>query len=179
MSQKPFVLLHAIADQSRALGVKLPLKENAQTHWKGLGFSLLGQRFVVPMGEVGELMRVPSATRLPGVKHFVLGVANVRGQLMSILDLAAFFNTTSKLNRGQRRILAFDDEERLIGFMVDESLGMQHFPQDAFSEQIEVEDMFKPFVRGGYRVGGNDWPILSLNTLADHEALESLALVTG
>ena len=179
MSQKPFVLLHAIADQSRALRTKLPARENAQKHWNGLGFSLLGQRFVVPMGDVAELMRVPSATRLPGVKHFVVGVANVRGRLMSILDLAAFFNTTSTMNRAQRRILAFEDEERFIGFVVDESLGMQHFPQDAFSNEIDVADMFKPFVRGGYRVGDNDWPILSLNTLADHEALESLALEAG
>ena len=45
----PFALLLAIAERSQALSLQLPAKENAQTHWNGLGFSLLGQQFVAPM----------------------------------------------------------------------------------------------------------------------------------
>jgi twitching motility protein PilI len=63
-----FSALVALAERSQQLALELPAKENAQTHWQGLGFSLLGQQFVAPMSEVAELLRVPAATRLPGVK---------------------------------------------------------------------------------------------------------------
>ncbi len=171
----PFATLVALADRSQQLALELPSKGDTQTHWNGLGFSLLGHRFVAPMSEVGELMRVPSSTRLPGVKHFVIGVANVRGRLMAILDLAAFFGSSKSTSRGQRRVLAIEDEEQYLGFIVDESLGMQHFPQDAFEETVEVEEMFQPFIKGGYRVAGIAWPVLSLEALAEDPDLEKLA----
>ena len=175
----PFKTLVAIAERSQQLQLELPAKGNAQTLWNGLGFTLLGHRFVAPMEEVGELMRVPAATRLPGVKHFVLGIANVRGRLMAILDLAAFFGSKTSLSRAQRRVLSVEDEEQFVGFIVDESLGMQHFPSDSFEDDVEVDDMFKPFVNGCYRVGGTAWPVLSLTALAADPNLEKLAYSVG
>jgi twitching motility protein PilI len=173
---KAFAILTSLAQRSQAVAVDLPARENAQTHWNGLGFSLLGQRFVTPMSEVAELMRLPTATRLPGVKPFVIGVANVRGRLMAILDLAMFFGTSSALPRGLRRVLAVEDDEHYFGFLVDESLGMQHFPSDAYTEEVEeVDAMFQPFIKGGYRVAGAVWPVMSLKTLAADPGLEKLA----
>ena len=175
-----FSALVALAERSQQLALELPAKENAQTHWQGLGFSLLGQQFVAPMSEVAELLRVPTATRLPGVKHFVLGIANVRGKLMALLDLAAFFeseNVTS-LARSQRRVLAVEGDEQYIGFIIDESLGMRHFPRDAYRDEVSVEDMFKPFVSGGYEMGGAVWPVLSLASLAADSKFENLSQST-
>lgn len=171
----PFALLQAIAERAQSEATQLPPKENAQKHWNGLGFSLLGQRFVVPMGEIGEMMQVPTSTRLPGVKHFVNGIANVRGRLMAILDLAIYFGSTSPKPLPQRRIFAVESGEVYLGFIVDESLGMQQFTAESFQEEIEVDEMFKPFVKGGYQVGGNHWPILSLSALAADEKLGRLA----
>ena len=175
-----FSELVALAERSQQLALELPAKENAQTHWNGLGFSLLGQQFVAPMSEVAELLRVPTTTRLPGVKHFVLGIANVRGKLMAILDLAAFFESENvkSLSRSQRRVLGVEDDEQFFGFIVDESLGMRHFPRDAFSDEVAVQEMFKPFVRGGYEMSGAVWPVLSLASLAADSKLKDLSQST-
>ena len=173
---KAYAILMALAQRSQQVAVELPARENAQTHWNGLGFNLLGQKFVAPMSEVAELMRLPQATRLPGVKSFVIGVANVRGRLMALLDLAVFFGTHSDLPRAQRKVLALEDDEQYFGFLVEESLGMQHFPSDAFDENIEeVDVIFQPFIKGGYRVAGAVWPVMSLKTLAADPDLEKLA----
>ncbi len=177
---KAFDALELIAERSLEMEVELPSVENTQTHWTGLGFSLLGQRFVAPLGEVAETMRVPQATRLPGVKDFVYGIGNVRGRLMAIIDLAVFFRKSSRLARSQRRVLAVEDEEQYFGFIVDESLGMQHFPSDAFDSQIdELDEMFEPFVRGGYSIAGIEWPVLSFESLARHPELQKLAITAS
>lgn len=172
----PFKALYELAERSQQIAVELPAKENAQKHWNGLGFSLIGQRFVVPMAEVGELLRVPQTTKLPGVKHFVIGVANVRGRLLVVLDLAGFFGEASRFARPQRRILAFDTDEQYYGFMVDESLGMQHFQSEAYTETVDdVDERFTPFLNGAYVVSGSVWPVFSLRKLAAHESLHKLA----
>lgn len=175
--QTPFEKLLAIEVRSQEIMGELPPKEDTQLHWAGLGFNLLGQRFVIPVDEVAETMRVPQATRLPGVKEFVVGIGNVRGKLMAVLDLAVFFGRVSEFARNQRRVIAIEDEDQYFGFIIDESLGMQHFPSDAFDTSVDdIDDMFKPFIRGSYRVAGIQWPVLSLTTLAEHPELEKLAI---
>ena len=175
----PFAMLERLQRRSEQVTGELPLKTNAQLHWTGLGFSLLGQRFVAPLPEVAETMRIPQATRLPGVKDFVVGVGNVRGRLMALVDLAGFFGETSKLAKTQRRVLAVEDTDQFFGFIIDESLGMQHFPSDSFEESLdEIDERFKPFVRGGYRLAGIQWPVVSLTALAENPEMRKLAAVS-
>ena len=96
---------------------------------------------------------------------------------MTVIDLALFFGQASTLPRGQRRVLAIEDEENLLGFMIDDSFGMQHFPSDAFSDHAEnVPEMFASFVQGSYQIAGVDWPVLSLATLSGDPRLEKLAI---
>ena len=74
-------------------------------------------------------------------------------------------------------MLAVEDEENLIGFVIDDSFGMQHFPADAYQDEAgDVEDFFSAFVRGGYEVAGVSWPVLNLKSVAEDPRLENLAL---
>jgi len=138
----------------------------------------MGHQFVVPLNEVNEQLRIPQLTRIPGAKLFVGGIANVRGRLMTIVDLPLFFGETSNFTRVQRRVLVIDDEDRYVGFVVDESLGMQHFPSEAFQEEVEteVDQRIQPYVRGCYRAASNEWPVLSLRALCEDQELEKLAI---
>ena len=173
----PFEMLSSLAEKARFSAIDLPSAQATQTHTTGLGFNLLGQRFVTSMEEVSELMRVPPVTRVPGVKNFVIGVGNVRGRLMVVVDLALFFGQPSKLSKAQRRVLAVEDEEHLLGFIIDDSFGMQHFPSDAYSEHAEdVPEMFEKFVQGSYEVAGVHWPVMSLAALSDDPRLGKLAV---
>ncbi len=172
----PFASLVGIARRSQSAAQPLPAKEDAQTHWAGLGFRLLEHQFVVAMDEVAELMRVPETTRLPGVKSWVNGIANVRGRLMAVVDLSAYLGQPSAAPRVQRRILVVEGEELYIGYMVDESLGILHFPRDSYQEGgVELAEVLTPYLEGAYQVAGTVWPVLSLVRLAEDPKLQRLA----
>ena len=173
----PFEVLSGLAERARSSALELPSVQAAQVHSTGIGFSLLGQRFMASMDQVSELMRVPQVTRVPGVKNFVMGVGNVRGRLLILVDLALFFGEASQIPRALRRVIAIEDGENLIGFVIDDSHGMQHFPSDSFSDEAEdVPEMFADYVRGSYQVAGISWPVLHLDLLAGDPRLDKLAL---
>lgn len=132
-SQEAFQALVNLAMQSRRSAKGLPSQIDTQPHWSGIGFELLGRHFVAPMGEVSEMLEVPYYTRLPGVKPWVKGVANVRGRLLPVCDLAVFLGGRIQAPRKQQRILVLENQDLYTGLLVDRVLGMQHFPVDTYS----------------------------------------------
>lgn len=159
--------LVAISQQVRQSAKGLPSQVDITPHWSGVGFSLMGHRFVVPMGQITEMLEVPSYTRLPSVQRWVRGVANVRGRLLPIFDLADFFNDKLAIARKPRRILVLESDDLYSGLMVDAVFGMQHFPIDTFStETSEVPESLWDFVAGSYGLGKNRWSLFDIEKLA-------------
>jgi twitching motility protein PilI len=134
---------------------QLPLKESTQPEWQGIGYQIGGIRLVSPMGEVNEILKVPKITALPGVKNWILGIANVRGRLMPIIDLHEYLSMTATLPLVQWRILVVEDDDLIAGLVVEQSLGIQHFLEGSYEEaDSEGLEVIKPFIKGAFRHGG-------------------------
>ena len=149
---------------------QLPLKESAQPEWQGIGFQIGGIRLVSPMGEVGEILKVPKITALPGVKSWILGIANVRGRLMPIVDLHEYLNMTPTLPLAQWRVLIVEDDDLVAGLVVEQSLGIQHFLEGSFEEASgEGLESLAPFIRGAFRHGGRVFFEMELSAILRDE----------
>jgi twitching motility protein PilI len=102
------------------------------------------------------------------VQPWVKGVANVRGRLLPIFDLAAYFGDRLVGGRKQRRVLILETETLYSGLMVDQVFGMQHFPMDEYSEQAgTVAENILPFVTGSYPAGEHVWSLFRPALLAE------------
>jgi len=133
----------------------LPRKEDAQQQWQGMGYQIGGLRLVSAMGEISEILKPPKVAALPGVKSWVLGIANIRGRLMPVVDLHEFLGLTPTLPMSQWRVLVVEDEDLVAGLMVEQSLGIQHFLEDSFEEaSAETLGALAAHVRGAFRHGG-------------------------
>ena len=167
---EPFAALVTLAQSSMQNARGLPAQVDIKPHWSGVGFTLGGQRMVAPMGEVAEILSVPISTRLPGVKPWVRGVANVRGRLLPLMDLETFFGGALSGNRKQQRVLALEYGDMFTGLIVSEVHGMQHFPVDCFHTDIAAElEPMRPFLAGAYRQHDRDWVVFSPFKLARDE----------
>ncbi len=155
---------------------QLPLKESAQPEWQGIGFQIGGTRLVSPMGEVGEILKVPKITALPGVKSWILGIANVRGRLMPIVDLHEYLNMTPTLPMAQWRVLIVEDEDLVAGLVVEQSLGIQHFLEGSFEEAGgEGLETLGPYVKGAFRHGGRVFFEMELTAILRDEKFFEVA----
>ena len=146
----------------------LPSQQDLVRYWSGIGFVLDEVRYVAPLEEVSEILSVPSYTRVPGVLNWMKGVANVRGRLMTVMDLTGFLEKTTSLNESRRRVLVMDQGELYTGLVVDEVLGMQHFPEENYvDEPPELDPVVRPYTRGAYKRAEGYWPVFSLFQLAE------------
>ena len=161
-SQSPFAYLAELAAQIRACDPQLPAEEVVKTSWSGIGFNVLGQRMVAPLGEIIEMLPTPAATRLPGVQSWVLGLANVRGRLLPLFDLEAFLGGKLSSNRAAHRVLILEMGELYAGLVVSEAYGMQHFPEglDACELPSAVSHL-APYTKGAYEYNGTVWTTFS------------------
>ncbi|WP_300724718.1 chemotaxis protein CheW [Pseudomonas sp.] len=135
--------------------------------WSGIGFRIGEHCFVAPMGEIAEILHEPRFTLLPGVKPWVKGVANLRGQLLPIMDLCGFFGVELTPLRKQRRVLVLEYKDVFVGLQVDEVLGMQHFALDDLDPSVQALPLAQcaPFVQGHF-AAGHPWWIFSPIALA-------------
>lgn len=158
----------------------LPLKENAQPEWQGVGYQVGGLRLVSAMGEVAEILTMPRVAALPGVKSWVLGIANVRGRLIPVIDLHDFLGMAPTQPRSQWRVLIVEDEDLVVGLVVEQSLGIQHFHEDSFEQPVtEGLDAIKPYVRGAFRHGGRVYHEAQLKQILRDERFFDVAEQTN
>ena len=155
---------------------QLPLKESAQPEWQGIGFQIGGMRLVSPMGEVNEILKVPKITALPGVKGWLLGIANVRGRLMPIVDLHEYLNMTPTLPMAQWRVLIVENEDLIAGLVVEQSLGIQHFLEGSYEEADgDGLETLAPYVKGAFRHGGRVFFEMALSAILRDEKFFEVA----
>lgn len=168
MAAKGFIKLLEIAERSKQRVVGLPTDGSVQEFWSGVGFTLAGQYFVVPMGEVAEVLAVPRYTSVPGVKSWMKGLANVRGRLLPIMDLLGFFSRNSELHESRRRLVVIDQGDVFSGLVVDEVLGMQHFPVGNYAKEGNVTlPEIQPYVQGAFVRDERVWSVFLLSRLVE------------
>lgn len=108
-------------------------------------FKLAEEEYAVDITRVQEVIRVQKITPVPQMPEFVLGVVNIRGNVVPVLDLRKKFKLALKPFDDLTKILVITIDNILISFIVDEildniKLDQEHIdPAPSVKMQIEKE----------------------------------------
>ena len=134
--------------------------------WAGVTFRIGDARLVCSIEQVHEFLPVPVFTPVPGTKPWILGLANMRGELLTIVDLAWFLNGQRSDVSMRTRLLAATLRGRPVGLLVDEVFGQRHFVSDEGKKpRMPKDSPLKSFVQTQYRSGKEVWQELDLESL--------------
>jgi twitching motility protein PilI len=160
--------------QDRAYG--LPQQKLIQSYWEGVMFYVGEHRFVAPLSGVKEILNHPSSlTPVPGSKPWMMGVANVRGTLIPVVDLQLYL-IGEKTRQGRRsRVLVFTLGSGLTGILVGEMVGMRHFSKETARKTQLVNEKFTKYVQFEFDQDGMTWPVFSLSALAEDPGFQIAA----
>jgi twitching motility protein PilI len=176
--ESAYQLLQGLAARSLSHAQQLPSQIDTVEQWSGIGFSLLGFDFVVPLDELAEMLEIPAYTRLPGVHSWVKGVANVRGRLLPLFDLAAFYSGSLSGHKKHQRLLVIDDSLIYAGLWVDRVFGMQYFDASTKVDSID-QNLPEGLVRavdGYYELNGRQWLVFSSQVLSKESDFLNVAV---
>src|SRR5690606_18956907 len=86
----PFAILVEYEHKSLAHVAGLPEQLDAPGLWRGVGYRIGQRRLASGFDEVVEILPMPQVTPVPGSQPWMLGVANIRGNLLPTVDLKQF-----------------------------------------------------------------------------------------
>ncbi|MBP8098341.1 MAG: purine-binding chemotaxis protein CheW [Arenimonas sp.] len=143
-----------------------PESIEAPGHWRGVGFRLGQRRFVSSFDEVMEILALPPVTPVPGSQPWMLGVANVRGTLLPVVDLKQFLEGDRTVVHEGQRMLIVRQSGGNVAVLIDELFGQRTFNDSHRADAAgENDGRYGHFVSQSYRLADTSWGVFSMSTL--------------
>lgn len=166
--ERPFDLLQELERRSRTAYAGKGAG-GAPAEWVGVGFRIGDEQFLAARAEVREVLMLPeSMTRVPGAKRWVLGIANLRGHLLPLIDLKLMLGSGRTALKRAARVISVNHREIPAGLVVDEVLGFRRFVDSEFVDKWPPTVVrCERFLKGAYRRGHDCWPVFGLYDLVE------------
>ena len=166
--KQPFELLREIERRS-AQAQSGDSSGALPAEWVGVGFRIGEEQFVSNRDQVREVLMLPDAmSRVPGAKRWLLGIANLRGHLLPLVDVKLLLGSGRTTLRRTTRVISINHREVPAGLVVDEVLGFRRFMDHEHTDETqETIVRCDRFVAGGYQRNEEMWPIFNLFDLVE------------
>ena len=177
LRDRPFELLAELERRGRAVSAQHSQEPTDGREWVGVALRMAGDLFLVAREETREVLGIPaSTTRVPGAKSWIRGLANVRGQLLPIVDLRQFLGSGTTPMTRNTRIIVVNHREIPAGLVVDEVLGFRRFAEGEFSgDAPPTVARCERFLAGAFKRGAEQWPVLSLRQILESTSFSEAA----
>lgn len=129
-------------------------------------FRIGGEWYAVRVSDVREIFQEYSVTPIPCVPQFILGVINIRGEILSVTDCAAMMGLGSIEMDGLvvPPAIVVADEETVTALVVDEIGDIAEVPESAVEPPISIIDRAQAeFIAGSVHVGESMVGLISLD----------------
>ena len=160
-------LLRDYEQRSLAHVAGLPEQLDAPGLWRGVAYRVGSHRLASGFDEVVEILPMPQVTHVPGAQPWMLGVANVRGNLLPVVDLKQFLEGERTVLHEGQRVLVVRQPGGDVAITIDEMYGQRSFVEAQGIDVAPVaEGRYAHFVDRAYRMNDQDWGVFSLDRLA-------------
>lgn len=175
-SIKPFELLNEyerLSLQHTAEGQKLDVK----SHWSGVGFSIDGVNFVLSIEKILEVLILTETTKIPGIATWVLGLGNIRGNLVPIIDLKSFLYNKPTKTTAHTRMVIIQQIGGQVGLVVDEVFGQKHFTEKQLNKKSNKNKDPIKYINISYKEGDQIWYVLDDELLINDPLFQHAAAI--
>lgn len=151
LREQPYRLLAALDQRLQARVTDAGVGDSGDA-WVGLGFRIDEQWHLAPQREVREVITLPNYSRVPNSREWLLGIANVRGNLLPLIDTRRLLDGRASVIGRESRFMVINSDEVPAGFLVDGVSGYRRF---AVHEQrndlvAQQRDSWRAFMLGGF-----------------------------
>lgn len=163
----PLDLLQKMQQQSISGMPALPEEEKFAQLWSGVGFRIGDMHLVAPLDQITEVLHFPEFAHVPGTRNWLKGVANIRGSLITIVDLPQFFGKKPVKIDEDSRLLVMNAKDLHTALLVDEVFGLRHFDEDLERQELAgIDDPASAYLSGAFLKDDVLWGVFDMKALA-------------
>ena len=136
-------------------------------------FLVGGERFALYLADVFEVVKPPTISPVPFTPDYIVGIFNLRGQVLTLLDLAKKLGIESRPS-SEQAVVIFEYEDYRIGMQVDHLDKVSTVGSDELQACKNDGESKYSFVRGTIRSGSQMTMILDLKAFVDDVELKQI-----
>lgn len=137
--------------RERALAIAA-VPDGEQTPTDGLDvveFLLSHERYAIESSCVREVCRLENLTPLPCTPAFVLGIVNLRGEILSVIDIRRFFDLPRTGLSDLNTVIILESGDMVFGVLVDAILGVHSISSSDIQEALPtLTGIRKKYLKG-------------------------------
>ena len=150
------------------------VEDNATLRW--VTFFLSQEKYGINVMQVQEVLRVTEIAPVPGAPDYVLGIINLRGNVVTVIDTRQRFGLESRELDDSSRIVIVESSDQVVGILVDsvaEVIDLQ-LSEIESAPNVGTEDSSR-FIQGVASQQDELLIIIDLNKLLADEEWEEFA----
>jgi twitching motility protein PilI len=163
----PFDLLLDIDKRNQALTTDTSAQAKPAGQEGRLAVRLGSWNLLLSMDDVAEIVPIPRITRIPGVATWLLGIANLRGTILSVVDLQEFLGGEPSTPTPNSRLVIVRAGEWEYGLLIHEVIGMRQFGEQSRLPDIATDKNinFTPYCVEGFEGENRQWFVFDIDRL--------------
>ena len=148
-----------------------------ETAHSRLGMQLGEDYWLLDLTDVAEVIPIPELLRVPLTKPWYSGVANIRGNLISVIDLAAFLGAPPVVHDDKARLILVGEKHRINSALIfSRVVGLRQFAR--FEREADPEPL-PAWVQARYVDQDRQrWSALNMQGLVTHPDFLAVELHT-
>lgn len=119
-----------LKERARLLSLEPEEKASSGDHFEVVEFVLSQERYAIPTEYVREVYPFDDCTPVPCTPQFVLGIINVRGRILSVIDIRQFFGLPERGLSDRNIVIILHSDELGFGILADSVTGVRNIKTD-------------------------------------------------
>lgn len=125
-----------LRDRARALAVQPDGTQARAQSIEVVEFLLAHERYAVESSYVREVYPLENLTPLPCTPAFVLGIVNLRGEIVSVIDVRKFFDLPQTGLPDLNKVIVLESVDMMFGILADVILGVHRIALDEIQPSL-------------------------------------------
>jgi len=138
-----------LQSRSKELADELFEQSNDAEYFEVVEFILSFEKYAIESLFVSEVTPLKDFTPVPCTPSFVLGITNIRGKMISIIDIKKFFNLLEKRLTNLNRVIVVKTPEMELGILADSIMGVRLISRNDIQPSLPtLTDIGSEFIQG-------------------------------
>ncbi|MCZ7402808.1 MAG: chemotaxis protein CheW [Candidatus Methanoperedens sp.] len=140
--------------KARAIALaKKPEKKEADEYIEVVEFQLAHEKYAIQSNYIREVYPLKELTPVPCTPQFVAGIINVRGKILSVIDIKKFFELPGKGITDLNKVIIIHNGLMEFGILADAVLGAGQIPRDIQASLPTLSGIRAEYLKGVTKEG--------------------------